>query len=288
MSVSAPISPTPRAASTRANSAASRPTRGLARDGSPAGAGSCRSRRAGRGGAGRPWVSTLEGHRRMLPGTDPGRGPPVARPRRGCQPERTGADAPRCRELRPDDACPDRRPAEDPPRGQGDHAPARRERRRGDDREVAQAAGRPRRQVRAAARGHHRQGQRRGPVAVRGHAHRDPRRGRARRSRTTPRSRSSRPRTPTTARQRTAPRPRRDCRPRPRPRLHDDRVGRRRACPGGQPGADRPQPAERPSRARTSVRSRNRPPCRWPPRRRQAPARRLDAGRAAPATRTPG
>ena len=54
-------------------------------------------------------------------------------------------------------------------RGEGDDAPARRERRRGDDRQVAQAAGRPCRQVRAAPRGHHRQGQRRGPVAVRGH-----------------------------------------------------------------------------------------------------------------------
>ena len=64
-----------------------------------------------------------------------------------------------------------------PTGGEGDDAPARRERGRGDDRQVAQAARRPRRQVRAAARGHHRQGQRRGPVAVRGHPHRDPRRG---------------------------------------------------------------------------------------------------------------
>ena len=52
-------------------------------------------------------------------------------------------------------------------RGQGDDAPARRERGRGDDRQVAQAARRHGREVRAAARGHHRQGQRRGAVAVR-------------------------------------------------------------------------------------------------------------------------
>ncbi len=78
-------------------------------------------------------------------------------------------------------------------RGQGDDAPARRERRRGDDREVAQAAGRPCRQVRAARRGDHGQGQRRGPVAVRGRAATRSWPRKARRSPTTPRSRSSRP-----------------------------------------------------------------------------------------------
>ena len=62
-------------------------------------------------------------------------------------------------------------------RGQGNDAPARRERRRGHDRQMAQAARRPRRQVRAPARGHHRQGQRRGPLAVRGHPDGDPRPG---------------------------------------------------------------------------------------------------------------
>ena len=71
-----------------------------------------------------------------------------------------------------------RSPRRSSERGEGDDAPARRERRRGDDRQVAQAARRPCRQVRAAARGHHRQGQRRGPVAVRGRPQGDPGRGR--------------------------------------------------------------------------------------------------------------
>ena len=62
-------------------------------------------------------------------------------------------------------------------RGEGDDAPARRERCRGDDREMAEAARRPRRQVRTARRGRHRQGQRRGAVAVRGDPARDPGRG---------------------------------------------------------------------------------------------------------------
>ena len=57
-------------------------------------------------------------------------------------------------------------------------AATRRERCRGHDRQVAEEGRRPRRQVRADRRGHHRQGQRGGAVALRGHADRDPRPGR--------------------------------------------------------------------------------------------------------------
>ena len=140
------------------------------------------------------------------------------------------------------------------------------------------------------ARGHHRQGQRRGAVAVRGRpeARSSPRK--ARRSPTTPRSRSSRPPTRPAARRRAPPhRRRRPRRPRPTaaaaaPRHRADDRRRPAAGSDGRPPDAGPAPATgRPARAAAAAALPPRP--RRPPTATPRPPTAIPDARMTPAVR---
>ena len=262
--VSTPISPKPRPASRHANRSATRATV--------------------RPSPGRTRIARVQlvNERVLHGGTSalmmPSREPPAtagvrnALDRRRRMGDTTGND-PRVHAIR-------RAPRRSCERGQGDDAPARRERRRGDDREVAQAAGRPCREVRAARRGDHGQGQRRGPVAVRGVAPRDPGRGR----RDGPQQRRDRRHRD---RRRGATGPGATERPSPsatgRSACCGIRgAGRRRAADGGSRRADARRAAEGRGPRRTRRKRSSGDRARWPPPRPALQPRPPPRRRAAP------
>ena len=147
--------------------------------------------------------------------------------------------------------------------GIGHHAPARRERHRGHRHPLAEAGGRPRRGRRAAARGLHRQGRHRDPVAGRRRAvpHR---RGRGRDGRGRQRARGHRRRRRERGRRRAAAAPRR-----PGAEQQDEPEPSREPEPAAEA-----EPEPEPQRGRAGARAGRRRPSRR--RRRPRPA---EAGR---------